>query len=213
MEPSLHLGANVVDLWVINLTDVSYVPDASNAEQERAGQFRRRSDGDRYLVAHGALRRILAGYTHAEPSALQFTLGAFGKPALVDSDLEFNLSHSGERALIAVAHARAVGVDIEQYRPLPDLDNLADLVCTPSERAILANMPSTERELAFFAFWTCKEAVAKMTGVGIRAIDPYAHLPSTASLADHRVEPLVDLSGYAACVAAIGVDWRVVRRN
>jgi 4'-phosphopantetheinyl transferase len=53
-------------------------------------------------------------------ASLAFRVGRHGKPALDGSaartGLGFNVSHSGELALCAVTHARAVGVDVEAIR-------------------------------------------------------------------------------------------------
>lgn len=233
----MEIGPDAVDLWVIDLSGASLVTGtgaASHAsspltaatvgdgahlwactsrdEQARAARFRRQSDGGRYLTAHGALRRILSGYLDCDPSTLRFEHQAWGKPALVDSEFAFNLSHSGECALVAVARGRPVGVDVEQHRPIADLDGLVERVCTPEERAMFAAARVSERQDTFLGFWTRKEALAKMTGVGLRALDPVASL-HTGTLVEHRLEQLEDLPGYAACVAATGTDWRLVRRN
>jgi 4'-phosphopantetheinyl transferase len=72
-------------------------------------------------------------------------------------------------ALIAVARGRAVGVDIEAVRPLPELDLMIAEVCTQRERAALRALPDAERLVAFFEIWTRKEAVLKARGDGLGA--------------------------------------------
>ena len=234
---SVDLDADAVHLWVIDVSsatlesgsgtrrcvDALVGPEseldvvqlhafASHAERARAARFRRPGDGDRFLAAHGALRAIMAGYLQSDPRTLRFEVGAWGKPALAHSDLAFNLSHSGARALVAVARGRQVGVDVERLRPIPELEGLMARVCTPEECAELAAEPPTQREGAFLALWTRKEALAKMTGAGLRAIERDASSVSAAS-AGCRVEQLLHLPGYTACVAAEGLDWRLVHCN
>jgi 4'-phosphopantetheinyl transferase len=76
----------------------------------------------RFVVAHSALRRILAGYTARPAHELEFRSGPQGMPALAYSragmrpGLEFNLSHSANLALVAVAWERPVGVGLEAAR-------------------------------------------------------------------------------------------------
>ena len=89
-------------------------------ERARAARFVFPHDGRRYVAAHAALRLVLAHYLDEDPRRLRFERGTHGKPRLAcrtAGDYEINLSHSGGRALIAVARAREVGVDIEVTGP------------------------------------------------------------------------------------------------
>src|SRR2546423_3305318 len=89
-------------------------------ERERAKRFHFRRDCDRYVAAHGVLRDILSRYLRTTPDQIRFFYGEHGKPALSDeagkARLTFNLSHSREIALYAIAKSHAVGVDIEFVR-------------------------------------------------------------------------------------------------
>ena len=211
-------AADEVHLWVIALDTGSYETARRFAattvtERERASRFRRPGDAERYLSAHGALRMVLSDALACDPHALRFGTKSDGKPFLEDGPLEFNLSHSGNVALIAVSLARQVGVDVEQLRPLPDLDALAARVCNDRELAVLAGLAQAVRERAFFALWTRKEALAKATGEGIAAVfrddgDGPADIHDGWTLVE-----VGDLPGYAACVAAEGSGWRLVRRT
>ncbi|HEX6602937.1 MAG TPA: hypothetical protein VF030_09880 [Solirubrobacterales bacterium] len=71
-----------------------------------------------------ALRRVLAIYLGQGPSQIRLTEGEHGKPRLADPEatLRFNLSHSGEIALVAVSGEVEVGVDVERIRPKRDED-------------------------------------------------------------------------------------------
>ena len=103
----------------------------------------RRAPGarDRYVVAHGALREILAALTATTPAALTFDRRcrhcgdpAHGKPELADApELSFSLSHSASVALVAVAREARVGVDVEVIRARRHLEKLAARVLTPDE--------------------------------------------------------------------------------
>ena len=90
----------------------------SPAEWVRAGRFHFERDRERFVAARGLLRTILGRYLELPPRELQFSFGAHGKPALegVASTLRFNLSHSDDLLLLAVSHAREVGVDVELMR-------------------------------------------------------------------------------------------------
>ncbi|MFE0152156.1 4'-phosphopantetheinyl transferase family protein [Nonomuraea sp. NPDC059007] len=108
--------------------------------------------------------------------------------------LDFNLSHSGEWALIAVApEGRRVGVDVERISSDVDILELAARMYQPEEveRVRAAGAPE------FFRLWTAKEAYIKATGVGL------------AGLRDTRVTPAHE--GSAALVGSRSLDgeWPV----
>ncbi|HYV67108.1 MAG TPA: 4'-phosphopantetheinyl transferase superfamily protein, partial [Myxococcales bacterium] len=94
-----------------------------------------------------------------------------GKPELdpacapLASELRFNLSHSGQRALIALAR-QEVGADIEWLKKRR-ADDIARRFFAPGEQQRLFELPPGEREAAFFRLWTCKEAFLKVTGEGL----------------------------------------------
>lgn len=148
------------------------------AEKERASRFVYAADRRRFLVAHAALRRFLACYLPARAEALSFDVDGSGKPHLrlppAAPAFHFNLSHSGEIALIAVSRAGALGVDVERERPMPDALEIAERYFSLAERRDLATLSPGEREAAFFRCWTRKEAVVKAAGEGLgRALDSF----------------------------------------
>lgn len=129
-----------------------------------------------YVVAHGGLRHVLAGYTGIKPGALAFDVGAAGKPSLAipNSDkhepaIEFNLSHSGHVVLIAVARGRAVGVDVERWDRQVEHVSLAEHFFSPYERDALRQLSGDSEALneGFFNAWSRKEAYLKALGAGI----------------------------------------------
>ena len=93
--------------------------------------------------------------------------GRYGKPALQDEpSLRFNLSHSEDQVLYAFAYHQEVGIDIEQIRPLGDIDGLAHHVFSAQEQAVLQHLCPPEKEASFYACWTRKEAFIKALGMG-----------------------------------------------
>ncbi|WP_076999365.1 4'-phosphopantetheinyl transferase superfamily protein [Variovorax sp. KK3] len=158
-------------LWQVDL-DATPAPQAvaslSEAEWERARRFVFKRDRNRFIAAHAALREILSSQCGIPASMLEFALGPFGKPMLVDGGgLHFNMSHSQSLALIAVGDDAELGVDVELLRPMPDAEALANNYFSADERSALAALPAEERERAFFCCWTRKEACLKATGMGL----------------------------------------------
>ncbi len=82
-------------------------------------------------------------------------------------DLRFNLSHSHDCALLALAQGREVGVDIEYARPLEDADLIATQFFSQAERDALFALPPEQKQAAFYRCWSRKEGVIKALGLGL----------------------------------------------
>src|SRR5262249_27786909 len=82
-------------------------------ERARADAYRFEEPRRRYVVARGALRSLLGGYLGERPSAIELTLDQNQKPRLAgkyaSNDLHFNVSHSGNLALLGFAVGCEVG--------------------------------------------------------------------------------------------------------
>jgi 4'-phosphopantetheinyl transferase len=160
---------------------------------------------ERRPAARRAMRRVLARYMGGAPSTIELAAGGHGKPALCGPapPLHFNLSHSGEVALVAVAREREVGVDVELVDGERDLLRLAEVGLDAEEEAAVRSAPPGARAAAFYAAWVRKEAVAKCLGVGLGV-----PLPSRPV----RVSELDAGAGYAAAVAVSGSEQMPLRR-
>lgn len=158
------------ELWMVSLAVGAADDDAllDEQERERAARFAFERDRRRYVAAHAALRRLLGRRMGQAADTLRFETGAFGKPRLAgERRCSFSLSHSDDQALVAVSDDDEVGVDLEQLRPLPDIDALARQCLATRERFHFDATPVAERELAFLRAWTRKEACLKALGTGL----------------------------------------------
>jgi len=88
-------------------------PLLSDEERERAARFLIEEKRVQFVAMRGVLRRWLGDCLALDPAALRFAYGEHGKPHLIDSNLHFNVSHSEETGVIAIALDRPVGVDIQ----------------------------------------------------------------------------------------------------
>ena len=190
-------------------------------EQARAGRFLREDDRDRSIAARAALRLVLAGTLGRDPRAVALRPDAAGKPHLAPmghDTLSFNVSHSGDWALVVVAPGPRVGVDVEAMRPIPDPLSLARLHFAAAETGALASLPSDARLAAFYACWTRKEAFVKALGAGLGfglarftvAVPPQpaALLAIDGSTGEARRWSLVDLPFGSDTAAALAVEER-----
>lgn len=166
------VNRGVVKLWWASVREsTTWIEEheglLDDEERDRAERFRVGAARRRFVIGRVMLRRVLSGFTGVEPERLCFAFSAYGKPRLVDGELCFNLAHSGDAVVLAVAEDE-VGVDVEELRPLSTADRLARRICTPRELAELLALGAGVRSKAVLRLWTAKEAVLKALGSGIR---------------------------------------------
>lgn len=159
-----------IKVWNIHLPD--HLGDTSfyrslltGEELARAAKFLKPADADGFILGRGLLRRILADCLNAEPAELRFNRNAQGKPFLEDGKLDFNVSHSRDRLLIAVTAGRAVGIDIEFRRGGLNMASIAKRWFAPAEQEFFQTLGKPEE--GFFEIWAKKEAYVKALGIGI----------------------------------------------
>lgn len=139
----------------------------SRGEVDRALRLRSDRDRTQFVVARGILRELVGSYLGVEPWCVRFRYGAYGKPALGESALAINLSRTEDRALLAFARGRAIGVDIERVRRDFPCERVAAAFFSAAEIPALRALPPEERPEAFFRCWTRKEAYLKARGDGL----------------------------------------------
>jgi surfactin synthase thioesterase subunit/phosphopantetheinyl transferase len=225
---NLALAPDEVHVWRLRLDrPAGEIERLANlldaAEGERAGRFRFPRDRNRFVTGRGLLRTVLARYLGQAPEAVRFRYAAQGKPLLADSPLQFNLAHSDNLALVAVAGPRAVGVDVERRRATVDTLLIADRYFAPDELGALKALPPDQRLTGFFTTWTRKEAYMKATGLGLQMpLERFAILqtPGTHGLrlsllddpADAARWSLRDLAPgpeFVGALAVAGHGWRL----
>ncbi len=131
------------------------------------------------------LRRCLGWFTQLPPADIRFAAERNGKPTLahpLGTGLKFNVSHTGDWGVIAIAWDRALGVDIESINPQLDGAALAERFFSAQEREELCSLPPKDQQAGFYRLWTTKEAYMKAVGLGMAlplgsfsaAADPHA---------------------------------------
>jgi phosphopantetheine--protein transferase-like protein len=128
------------------------------------------SPAARRSQANGALKRVLGSCLDVAPELVRFGELPGGKPTLAGRELEFNLTHSGTWAMIAVSREVPVGIDLERPRRFASaarFERLAQRICSPEEQAAVAAAPNPEAFL--LRLWVRKEAVVKAEGTGVGA--------------------------------------------
>jgi 4'-phosphopantetheinyl transferase len=172
-------------------------------ELERASRFYFDRDRERFVVCRGTLRRVLGAELDADPAAMRFEYGAYGKPVLVGSDLQFNVSHSHGVGMIAVSREGEVGCDVERVDPAFMKEQIPERFFAPTEVTALRSLPVGSQCERFFRIWTRKEAFIKACGMGVSlALDSF---DVTRALPDGwSVKDVSAPEGFAAAVVARG---------
>ena len=165
------IANNEVHVWKVDLSVP--VPDErvlSREEHERAGRFHFERDRQHFKAARSAVRIVLGRYLNLPPASLVFAQTDYGKPFLTNPEAAgvlFNLSHSGEIALVAVAREREIGVDVEFMRADFATNDVAEHFFSVAEIYTLSGLEPQQRTQAFFNCWTRKEAYVKARGEGL----------------------------------------------
>jgi len=229
LPSSFQLASDEVHSWCASLdvppeTSVRLYATLTPDERTRSARFQFERDQQRFIVAHGVLR-----YLQAQPGRITFVYNAFGKPDVspeFGNRLTFNLSHSAGLALIAIASASNVGVDVEYIRARSDYADIARHFFSAAEVDYLIALPSHLYAEAFFSCWTKKEAYLKACGEGLAIplnsfsvplTTDRAHTPVDLYVASKNIVPanrwslyaLRPAPGYAGALAIEGSGWRL----
>jgi 4'-phosphopantetheinyl transferase len=179
-EEKPAFGVQGVQVWLFDVPGAVLPAPLSNLlsemETTRAGRFVFERDRRRYTASRVALRLVLGNCLAVAPDRLQFAAAPSGKPYVQwpDTPLRFNLSHSGEKILLAVSGAE-IGADIEQVRAGRDTKAVAARYFTPAERRHLETAADSRQ--AFYILWSAKEAVVKASGTGL--FSPFEEIEMT----------------------------------
>ena len=144
----------------------------SESERER-GQRRIAAVRRRAVVSRGRLRMLLGRVLEISPAAVPLETNAYGKPVLSDplhSVCQFNMSHSGDEGLVALAAHNPVGVDLERRKPSHTADwarLMAGTIFGVTELSRWKSQPDAQQAAAVLDAWVAKEAIYKAVGTGI----------------------------------------------
>mgnify|MGYP001378143252 CR=1 FL=1 len=173
-----RIGNGHVHVWYVDLSAAdTCVPTPESVlsldERARAARLVQGENRRRFVVSRAVLRCLLSQYAEVAPEQLRFDYGPHGKPELASTGLAqglgFNMSHSGDVILYAVARGRSIGIDVEHERPRSNFMRIAERFFSVEEYEALHAFPDRDRPSAFFRCWTRKEAYVKARGDGIAA--------------------------------------------
>ncbi len=156
------------DVWLIKVSEYlsllrTYAAFLQPDEMARANRYLRKEDHDRFIISRASLRLILSKYNGQQPEAITFGFEQNRKPYIQGSNIQYNLSDSGDQVLIAVSW-QPVGIDVEYIKPAFLYNTILPLNFNQSEIDFINEADSSNR---FFTLWTRKEAILKATGIGL----------------------------------------------
>lgn len=178
------------------------------AEQQRAHRYHAEADYYRFVIGRAALRLLLGARLGLPAAEVAFVPGTNKKPVLAAAPgLHYNVSHSGNWVLIAIAPVE-IGIDLEKINAAFPFQEVLEHSFSAPEKAFITRQPAPAA--TFYQLWTRKEALVKATAQGIDA--DFAHVPALDGLhhwpASHP-SPITDwavgsfepTAGYVAALA------------
>jgi 4'-phosphopantetheinyl transferase len=172
---------------------------------------------EQFRRSRSVLRSVLGLWLDLPPRAVPLVLTTDGKPTLDGiADKHFNVSHTDGAAVFALGDV-PVGVDVERHSPTRDLPGLVKRYFTPEEVEQFHGLPDEAKPPAFLRGWTCKEAILKGVGCGVRelancAVDLDPTRPARVLRSPAGVWELTTWQVAEGIVAAVAMGARSARR-
>lgn len=154
-------------IYSCNINDISEAEfreyfAAMSAERKQSTLRLQNANKQKSKIAADYLCRLaLSEYCGIEKERIEFSLTESGKPAAVNCNAFFNISHSGDLVICAVS-GKEIGIDIERIRPINP--KAAERFACPAELDYIRSSKT-----GFFEIWTLKEAYFKCIGTGLGA--------------------------------------------
>ena len=190
-------------IWRVDL-DASVAQESSQDPPEETLNCRASLDRSRRAVGRAALTAILAAYADVDSNDIRFELGEFGKPFVGEKsgldNIQFNLSHSDDAALIGLCIGGKLGIDVERVDPRFPFSTVVQQL---SNKGLFAVGYPTQKlgVRSFFELWTRNEAYAKGTGLGL------AGLAARQSNSMELISRLVDRDAWSITSFDVGSDF------
>ncbi len=133
-----------------------------------------------------------------QSNKIEFNLGEKGKPFLENSDIHFNISHSGDW-VVAAFSIRNIGIDIELIRE-PNYNVAKRFFSSVEINQLNFINDSDKKKNLFFDFWTIKESYLKAIGTGLtKPLNTFTVIKNsdTIQLTDNEYDNLVYIKQYS----------------
>jgi len=172
-EYTFDLPKNEVHLWHCRFDANKDNMEAfkrilSKDEIEKASGFKFDVHREQSIISRGVLRILLGKYLQQPPRSVSFGYSEFDRPFLKgNSNLQFNVSHSGNRSVFGFVQNAEIGVDIEKLKSDFEVMDIAQNFFSSDEIQTLQALPENQKVAGFFRCWTRKESFIKAKGSGL----------------------------------------------
>ncbi|WP_298500408.1 4'-phosphopantetheinyl transferase superfamily protein [uncultured Algibacter sp.] len=162
-----------VHLWVLNLNNsnkkITFLNNyLSENETLKASKFKFNKDKNCSIITRGALRLLSGKYLNLNPKNIKFKYGKYGKPDFdFETNLKFNVSHSGNMAVIGFVLNDDIGIDVEKIKTDFDVFDIVSNYFSSLEIESLKELPAIEQVKGFYRCWTRKESFIKAKAKGL----------------------------------------------
>ena len=168
-----RINLHHVDLTMAAQWEAAALAWLDGTEQKRREQLHTTTQKREFTLCRSALRHLVCCRLGCWNGQLTFGRQPRGKPfAIVKGaahPVAFNVSHSGQHGLVALAQGGSLGVDVEERRQRVHQEGIAARMFAPEEQDTLSSTPEERRLFTFYRFWTLREAVGKALGCGLTA--------------------------------------------
>lgn len=175
----MRIEETEIHLWQLNQADFDLselesrcLPWLSEPQLTRYRRLQFERHRKQLLLGRALIRVVLSSYDSSiSPADWRFTQNQYGKPAISaqqnSGSIYFNLSHSAERAVLAVSRFPAIGIDIEYSLKPRRVSAIAQRYFSTQELVELLALPGRQQLERFYDLWTLKEAYIKACGMGL----------------------------------------------
>lgn len=166
-----HARVVLVDLTKVSAAEAtSFEAFLDATEQQKLQKITVAEKRHAFIACRFVTKQLIGEFFGLDPLSLNFHYTERGKPYVNIPGVEFNISHSGDFALIGVSRFK-IGVDIEKTNPNRNFKGLAEIVLSEDEKAWVFEKDTMQR---FYQLWTLKEARLKCDGEGLAGHFPAA---------------------------------------
>lgn len=174
LNEAVELTEKKIHIFLLRLEEYDekqFYDFLSDDEKERADRLRVELKKKQFIISRSVLRKIISNSINKSHDEIVFSYTEKDKPFIKDKinnkKVEFNISHSEQRILIAVTLHNRVGIDVEKINAKIDFESLSARFFSNKENEFLRSLKESKKLDAFYNIWTRKEAFIKATGKGI----------------------------------------------
>lgn len=153
---------------------------ATAADRRACARYQRPTRRRQSLAARALLRASFSRLFGCPSESWKIHATADGKPVITISGgrepAQISIAHSRDLVACAISDEGPVGIDVEYCAQGRRIGEIAAATFGPSECAAVDRGGAS----AFYKIWTLREAMAKVSGVGLMAITSEADLFATA---------------------------------